>query len=268
MDGGLETSLVGVGGIGAEYFVLDNLALGAEARYVAPFSGMVNRAGAGRDLDLDTILVTAGMRLYIDALGDRAVAEPALRGARDSDALRGYLGLRGGAALFSDRGPNAGGVGLADGVGLAGGFVLGANLNRYIGLELAGEYSEISIDREGVGKVGEFSLWTALAQARLRYPVMDDRLVPYVVAGGGLGFSELNDREVLVGRSGVTGTTTTTFVGAAGVGAEYFLAENLAVGVEAKHVFSFDGEVGVDGVSRPLLLDFTSVTAGLRIFFP
>lgn len=268
VNGGLETSAVGVGGIGAEYFIVDNVAVGAEARYVAPFNGRVSRAGAQRDLGLDSVLVSAGMRVYLDALGDRAVAEPAARDAKDSDALRGYLGLRGGTALFTDMSRNGGGVAVANRAGLSGGVVVGANVNRYLGFELASEYSETSIERAGVGEVGEYSLWTALAQARLRYPVMGDRLVPYVVAGAGLGFSEHNDRTTLVNTSGVTGTTETTFVGAAGMGVEYFLAENLAVGVEAKHVFNFDGKIGVDGVGRSVPLDFVSVTAGLRIFFP
>lgn len=266
VNGGLETSLVGVGGLGAEYFVLDNVAIGAEARYIAPFGGKVTRAGTGRDLDLDTVLVTAGMRVYLDALGDRSVAEPAVRGAKDSDALRGYLGLRGGAALFTNQG--GGGIGVADRAGLSGGVVVGTNLNRYLGFELASEYSEISIERAGVGDAGEFSLWTALAQARLRYPMMEDRLVPYVLAGAGLGFSEFNDRSTPVATSGVTGTTRTTVVGTAGLGVEYFLAGNLAVGVEAKHVFGFNGKVGVDGAGRSVPLDFVSVSAGLRIFFP
>jgi hypothetical protein len=32
-------------------------------------------------------------------------------------------------------------------------------------------------------------------QLRLRYPFLDDRLVPYLVAGAGIAFTDFNDRK-------------------------------------------------------------------------
>jgi hypothetical protein len=97
---------------------------------------------------------------------------------------------------------------------------------------------------------------------------MEDRLVPYLVAGGGLGFGEFNDRAVPFEQFSIGGNRDFVPLGVAGGGLEYFLADNVAIGVEAKHFFLFESEIEIDRQPRDFDLDSVNVTAGIRIFFP
>src|SRR5436190_1107647 len=67
-------------------------------------------------------------------------------------------------------------------------------------------------------------------QLRLRYPRLDDRLVPYVVGGTGVARTNVNDTTEPV--AWVGGSHDTRAVSTAGVGLEYFLRDNIAFGVE------------------------------------
>src|SRR5918995_6895575 len=93
--------------------------------------------------------------------------------AEDSDRIR-YLQLRG-----QDTNPW---TGVHDHWGLS----LGANLGRYWGLELSADTFERRIQRSG-DTLAEFGVVALAPQLRLRYPLLDDRLVPYVVGGAGGG---------------------------------------------------------------------------------
>src|SRR5512147_1862052 len=114
--------------------------------------------------------VTAPMKTFLalclcvavlGALGPAARAE-------DGDRLRPYLGLR-----FMDT--------LPTGVHDLYGFSLGVNLNRYLGVELAGDRYEVFPDISPYGTIGEYGVLALIPQLRLRYPVFQDRLVPYVL---------------------------------------------------------------------------------------
>jgi opacity protein-like surface antigen len=104
---------------------------------------------------------------------------------------------------------------------------------------------------------------------RARYPVLNDRLTPYVIAGAGIGFGEFNDWEVPVNLFPIGGGPDVTVPAVAvGAGLEYYLADNVAVGVDARHFFLFDTEVEIAGQKRDLSLDTVALTAGIRLFFP
>jgi len=119
----------------------------------------------------------------------------------------------------------------------------------------------------GVGEVVEYSVWTNIVQLRARYPMLGDKLVPYALLGAGVGYGEFNDRRIPAGVNGVTGDFEATPVAAVGAGVEYFIANDIALGVEAKHVFLFDTEVTVNQQSAQLTLDPVFVNLSLRIFF-
>ena len=53
-----------------------------------------------------------------------------------------------------------------------------------------------------------------------------------------------------------------------GVGAEYFVANNIAIGVETKYAIACDQDVRVDGRKQSLDLDTLLATAGIRLYFP
>lgn len=146
---------------------------------------------------------------------------------------------------------------------------IGINFNRYLGAEVAAEFTETELTSDQFGKIAEYSLWSTQALLRLRYPVLDDRLSPYLLLGGGIGFGELNDRVLPIIRElPVAGGRTTSMVASAGLGFDYFIADNIAIGIEARQTFLFEPEITVNHVQRSLSLDLVSVTAGLRVFFP
>jgi opacity protein-like surface antigen len=265
---GQDVSLIGAAGLGLEYFVADNMALGVQAKQTFGFDTKVVAAGRRGSLDLDHTYLSAGLRLYLDGIsgaGGRDGRPPAR--AADSDALRGYIVLRGGGAVFTNP-KTSSELEISSPSSAQFGAAVGLNLDKHWGIEVGGEYWEPALTAPGVGEVAEYALWTLLGQLRYRYPVLGGQLVPYAVAGGGIGFAEINDKKVPHGVFPLESDTTTTAVASLGVGIEYFLAENFAVGVEAKHVFLFENDAEIDG--RKATLDSASVllTAGIRVLFP
>lgn len=264
-----QDTVVGAFGAGIEYFIASNLAVGGELKYHAwgelsasagPFSGTFRP---------DSLLATASLRVLAPETGgaDAGTAAPP---AADTDALRLYLQFRPAAAVYPD-------AHVADGIALshpelALGFSVGVNLNRYLGVEIAadGVESTIRFTRgPNKGKFGEYAVVAVMPQLRVRYPLLEGRLVPYVLAGLGVSMAEFNDRTSRVVDRQVDNGPTYAPAGAIGVGIEYFVASNIAVGAEARYVVSGGHDLDIQGVSHhtihpsPLLLG-----AGLRLFLP
>ena len=103
--------------------------------------------------------------------------------AEDSDALRGYFQLKLGDSMVK-------GSGVHDYYG----FGVGLNLNRYVGVELAGDHFEIFPKVSG-REIGEYGVFAIMPQVRLRVPFLGDRLVPYAIAGAGIAVTDFNDRK-------------------------------------------------------------------------
>jgi opacity protein-like surface antigen len=184
--------------------------------------------------------------------------------AQDADDLRGYLGVRLGisAAYDTDIG---GGLGATPNEQVLG-VSLGVNLGRYFGLELAGDGWERNM-RFARRTIGEFAMYTAMPMLRARYPLLEGRLTPYALAGVGAGYTEFNDRK----RPGFevdVGGTSWGVVGALGLGVEYFVANNITIGVETKYIISRDQEVRLNGRQQSLDLDTLLATGGIRLYFP
>jgi opacity protein-like surface antigen len=98
--------------------------------------------------------------------------------------------------------------------------------------------------------------------------VLGGRLVPYAVGGVGVGWTEFNDPGPRVQNVKITAEGASV-VGSIGGGIEYFIASNLAVGLDLKYIifggqeFTIDEQVSGKVHPNPL---YTSVA--LRIFFP
>jgi opacity protein-like surface antigen len=174
---------------------------------------------------------------------------------QDRDRPRGYLHLRG-----QDTNPI---TDVHDHWGLS----LGANLGRWWGAELSMDTFERHIDRDS-NKIGEFGVVALVPQVRLRWPLLEDRLVPYLVAGAGVAFSEFNDRKPRPTRVDVDGATAIMPVGTVGAGIEYYFADNLAVGVEVKYLFAEDQTVRLDGARHSQSVASLFTTLGLRLLVP
>ena len=190
----------------------------------------------------------AGALLLASTLATPAAAE-------DSDQLRGYFQLK-----------------LQGTSGLTGthdyyGFGVGLNLNRYVGVELSGDHFEIFPKITGRGTIGEYGVFAIMPQVRLRLPLLEGRLVPYVIAGAGIAMTDFNDRKQPAFGVEVKDRSTTP-VGTVGAGIEYFLADNVSVGLEFKYLFAGDQTLSVAGQSHRINASTPLTSFGLRLFYP
>jgi opacity protein-like surface antigen len=168
----------------------------------------------------------------------------------DSDQTRYYLGFR-----FGEITPGL--VKAHD----AAGAVAGLNVGKHLGFELALDSYEVK-----VGEVSEMSVLGLTPQVRLRYPFLDDRLTPYLIGGVGLAITQANDgRAPVEWRGGKNGVQ---YTGSLGGGAEYFIADNLALGLEGKYLFSGDIEYTSGGETNRLNVGSALVSLGFRLFYP
>ena len=145
-------------------------------------------------------------------------------------------------------------------------FSLGANFTRLLGAELTLDFYEQDERRAPFGKVGEVSAWNVVPYARLRYPLLKDRLVPYVLAGIGPSFLQFNDRKPKAFGAEVDIEGMTFAVGA-GAGLEYFIADNVTFGIEGKYLWVNPIAGTVNGETRNVDLSAPMFTFGLRVYF-
>jgi opacity protein-like surface antigen len=117
------------------------------------------------------------------------------------------------------------------------GGAVGVNLGRYAGIELSVENRELTLHDAGIGTLGEYALFPILLQGRLRYPLLQGRLEPYVIGGAGIELAELNDSSDAPAGLHVSADDQ-TLVGAIGGGLEYFVTENISIAWELKYVIS------------------------------
>lgn len=269
VDNRADTSFVAAFGAGVDYFIARNIAIGAEAKYHFLGSNKVVINGRDSVIDLDSVAVTVHLRAFLDELvdGPQGAKGATVKPVKDSDETRGYLALRGGTGFFT-KPDSSGGLSLKNPGKYGGTTAVGLNIDKYLGAELSGGYTTTDVDLEGLGKVSEYTLWTVVGQLRLRYPVLNDKLSPYVVAGGGVGFGEVNDKRITSQISGFDGTRDTSWIGSVGAGFDYFLAENIALNLEVEQIYGFTNSVTLRGRPVDLDLDPLFVSLGIRLFFP
>lgn len=266
--GGSDTVPLGVIGGGAEYFVVDNIALGIEAKYYFGFHPEISVSAEQRELTLDAVGVTANMRVYLDQLATGKYAWLGeRRPARDSDALRGYLGFRGGVAFLTD--PDAvPEAAFDDNSGPWASASIGMNFNKHWGAELAFDYGRTQLQSPTLGKITGYPIWTIAVLGRFRYPLLNDKLSPYLLAGPGLGFGETGDRDQPLSVTGFSGGQDSSIVAIFGAGVDYFIGDNVTFNLEIKRAAFFDTDVKIDGQPKTLSPEFVSLAAGIRVFFP
>ena len=182
------------------------------------------------------------------------ISTPVAR-AEDSDEVRSYLHLK-----FRDTDNR---TGVHDYYG----FGVGANFNRYFGLELSGDRFEIQPKVKGIGTIGEYGVFALMPQLRVRYPLFGDRLVPYVIGGGGIGFTDFNDRKPPAFGLTVQNESTTP-VATLGAGVEYFIADNIAFTAEFKYLFAGRQTLKVAGADHTVNPSNPLASLGLRMFYP
>jgi opacity protein-like surface antigen len=279
-----DMSLVGAVGAGLEYFVANNIAAGIEARYLALRDQRVEVADLTRQTHPDSLLLTFGLRLFFPEVAAGAPSSssragqtpPELERARDRDDVdaselhdagrtRFYLGLHVGAQTFPDRRIVESVE--ASSLQRAYGASVGMDFGRYSGVEVAADGYGPTLRASQRGAIGEYALWTIIPQIRLRYPLLEGRLTPYLIAGVGVGFTEFKNRKPHgIGLS--IHARDTSAVGSVGAGIDYFVVNNIAVGAETKYLVFDAHRFEIEGVAATAHPKAFVSSVGLRIFFP
>lgn len=152
-----------------------------------------------------------------------------------------------------------------------GGFSAGFVYGQYFGLDLSLDSYEFFVDDTRpdrvVAKVAEMSLLAIGPTARVRYPLLNGRFEPYVLAGGGVAVEELNDRTAGVQLPGNAGKRVRGF-GVVGGGIDWFFAENTALGVEGRYFIMGSETYDVEGSPGSIDLDVGIATLNLRVLYP
>ena len=261
------TTPVGTLGAGIEYFIADNIAIGAEFKYLFAGRQTLRVGGAPHSVDVSTPLTSLGLRLFFPELRPPAPVE------REPAPVRFYLNARAGVALPTETDfgsgieirpvPPAIGGELAHYFGLA----FGADLGRHLGVEFGAEGYEVALALRGLGTVGEYAFYGFIPRVRLRYPLGDGRWVPYALAGVGLGYAEFNDRKP-PGEGLSIQAKTDSIAASVGLGLDYFVASNIAFGIESKYLYSPGHHIRIGpGHSVDATLQALVVSVGVRVFF-
>jgi opacity protein-like surface antigen len=262
-----DTTMVAAFGAGLEYFLTSNIAVGVEARYLVSRDQEIEIDGRSRTANLDALLTSMHMRLLFPELpGGAGAAPPDYR-----TTGRFYAGLRlGGGTPINERitrGVESRPVNSAvAGLGLLYGGFVGADLTRMLGVEFAIDGYDFEVNVPGIGGVGEYAIYTYVPQVRFRYPILNGRLTPYAVTGVGISFGEFKDRKPR-GEEVDIGGEDFALAAVAGIGIEYLVASNIALGIETKYLYSRDHTLEMSGRDRDVNLDSMLTSIGVRIYF-
>jgi len=238
-DGNTDTRAATSVGLGIEYFLRDNIAFGAEGKYLILGSGEYQAKSTQQSLDLDVGLLTFGFRLYYPEL------HPSPEGSSPNRVhkCRFYGGLLTGGAMNPARpifpgvisGPGQAIFGSRFTV-LFGGF-FGLDIGPYLGVEVTFANYKDTLALPNVGPIGKYTVFPVLIEPRLRYPLMNGRLEPYLRGGVGGEHAE-PDKANEDALSEKVSATSLCVIGAIGAGAQYFVMDDIALAAEVKYVFS------------------------------
>lgn len=258
---------VALGG-GLDYFVMDNVALNLEGKYlwVEPLS--VSLGAKRTELDLSSALMTVGLRVYFRENEPRPLAA-----ATGSGLLRPYFGLRlGGSGLIDrrlDAGLRLGNLASSkfSTFNKAGGVALGVNLGDRWGFELAGDTTEFNLVADPLGAVGEYAVYTVIPELVLRQPVGAGRWVAYAQTGAGLAYGEFNDAKPRSQGQAIRGKGMYPAM-RADLGAEYFLISNFSVHADLRYLYTWSHDFRINA-TRFRDTDFSAfqIQLGFRIYF-
>lgn len=255
-------------GGGLEYFIADNIAVGFEGKYLWMDSVDVMVDGLAYEKDFSSFMGALSLRVYFSENNPRRFVEdppPA--------PSRMYFGIQYGGAVITDGDWTSdveldpevsawGGV-----LNQVGGLRLGADLGSNWGVEFALDVTEGNVDVDGMGAVGEYSVYPAVFQLRLRQPLQRGRWVPYFVAGGGIMYGEFNDRkqagaDLSVDAKGVYPALSV------GGGIEYFFVRNFSLNLETRWLYSFDHAITLgNGEEETGDLSLFQAQIGFRVYF-
>jgi opacity protein-like surface antigen len=257
---------VGTIGAGIEYYFADNLAVGVELKRLIAGDQTLSIDGERHSQEVASTFLTLGLRILVPELAPPS-ASPRLEPA----ATRLYLGLRAGGAISTDT-HNFSSADIRpeppayfSTANQFFGAALGVDVGRHLGVEVAADGYEAVLATADRGSLTEVAVMHLIPQLRLRYPVLDGRVVPYALAGVGAGYVERNDRKGA--GVGVDIETGTWGVAAAlGAGVEYFVASNIALGLEARYLTNRGHSVRIGTREDSGHYDALTLAFTLRVF--
>jgi opacity protein-like surface antigen len=259
-----DVAVAGAVGGGIEYFIASNLAVGLESRLILTGAHDIDVDGERHRASLDSFVTTAGVRIFFSGPQgpgpSAAPAGPFYIGVRAGGALPLHRELGGGLKLR----PESAAIGDVD---YAFGATIGADLGRFVAVELSGDSFEPNLAFERLGSVAEYAIYAIVPQVRLRYPLLGDRLVPYALGGVGFTYAEVNDVKP-PGRTLRPQGRGLAPAGAVGAGIDYMVADNLAVGVGTKYVVSAGQRISIGGNTHDVDVDALITSVGLRVLCP
>ena len=144
-------------------------------------------------------------------------------------------------------------------------LAFGLDLGRHLGAEFGAEGYEVALAVRGLGTIGEYAFYGFIPRLRLRYPLGDGRWVPYALAGVGLGYTEFNDRKPRGADLDIEAKDSSV-AASAGVGIDYFVARNIAFGLESKYLYSPGHRVKLGDHTTDATLQALVVSFGVRVF--
>ncbi len=253
-------------GAGLEYFLDDNVTFDIEGRYlwVNPIDGTVS--GQPQQANLSAALFTFGLRVYFDENRPRP-----LLSQEKEPVSRVYFGVRAGADFLTDDqwvpGVRLHAEQAAWGkvASQTGSLLLGLDLGRNFGVEIAGDHVNHLIEVDGLGRVAEYGQGWVLANLRLRFP--SGRWVPYVYAGGGITYAEFKDYQPASEGLHLEGDTLHPAVNVGG-GVEYFITRNFSLNADARWAYTWNHGFGIENYLPKTSGDYSifATTIGFRVY--
>jgi opacity protein-like surface antigen len=251
-------------GAGIEYYFADNLAVGVEVKRLIAGDRHINIDGQRHSQQVASTFLTLGLRLLAP---ERLPPAPP---PEESPPARLYLGIRFGGAIATDT-HNFSSADIRpeppayfSSANQFFGGALGLDIGRYLGVEIAADGYEVVLAAQGKS-LEEMAVMHVIPQLRLRYPVLGGRVVPYALAGVGVGIIERNDR-----KPGGTGVDIDNdrwgWAAALGVGVEYFVAPNVALGLETRYLTSRDHRIRIGPREDTGHFDAVTIALTLRVF--
>ena len=264
-----RTMFVGTVGGGIEYFLADTVAVGVEVKYLIAGSQDVRIDGVNypNSNPIDSLFFSFGLRLFYP---ERPTVPPLP--LQDGPLRRLYFAIRLGGAIVTDSHisseievkPEPPAIGPLNQY-FGGAF--GLDFGRYFGVEVTFEGYEANLEVKGVGSVTEYAVYAVVPQMRLRYPLLDGRLVPYFLAGVGAAIGELNDPKPKGAEVRPQGSSGLGLAVAVGGGLEYLVTRNVAVGLEAKYLYTRGITLKMPGgASHEASLSPVLLSLGLRVY--
>ncbi len=253
-------------GGGAEFMLEEGVAVGLQVRRTFMEDVQVSGDGWSRTLAAASGLLAATVRVR----GPDPAAPPAVAAHLD-DRARLYLRVAVGGIFVPDD-ELAPDVRLEPeqdvfGSGFSNQFAvaLGTNLTRWGAFEFAFEPTEFRLDDSAVGVLSEYAVYPLLLRGRLRWPLDDGRIEPFVSLAGGVNIAQVNDLTIEGEKVGIAGDDVGP-VGMAGFGLDWMVTESVALGVEADYSWAGGNHVAIGERRAHIDLGGLALRLGVRVF--